>query len=63
MLKSETEQVIRRCMEETNAQFTEEQVQFLAIVLNKICGRIVEEAIASSNSSRRGGSGPGFFAG
>jgi len=62
MLKSETEHMIRRCMEETKAQFTEEQIQFLAIAMNKICQRIVEEALSSSNNNRPGGRS-GFFAG
>lgn len=57
MLKSETEQMIRRCMQETKAEFTEEQVQFLAIAINRICERIVEEAIASSSSNKQGGRG------
>ena len=62
MLKSETEHMLRRCMEETKAEFTEEQIQFLALAMNKICSRIVEEALSSANSNRQGGR-PGFFAG
>lgn len=61
MLKSETEHMIRRCMEETKAEFTEEQIQFLALALNKICQRIVEEAMSSSSSNKPGSRG--FFAG
>lgn len=63
MLKTETEQILRRCMEETKAEFTEEQIQFLAIALNKICGRIVEEALSSFKAGGGGRGGGGFYAG
>lgn len=62
MLRSEAETVLRRCMEESKAQFTEEQVQCLVAAFLKIGGRMVEEALASS--SRGGGQGrrQGYFA-
>ena len=60
MLKSEIERVFRRCVEESKAEFTEAQIQCIVLAMNKICGRIVEEALASY---RPGSSGrPGFFA-
>jgi len=61
MLKSEAERLFRRCMEESNAQFTDEQVQCIVQALLKIGGRMVEEAMSSnrgSGNSRR----PGYFA-
>ncbi len=60
MLKSEMEKVFRRCMEESKAEFTEEQIQCIIMAMNKICGRMVEEALASFG---RGSSGrSGYFA-
>lgn len=60
MLKSEAEKVLRRTIEETKAEFSEEQISCLVTAMMKICGRIVEEALASAKS------GPGgkatFFA-
>lgn len=60
MLKSEAEKIFRRNMEDTNAQFSEEQIQCLVAALMKISGRIVEEAL----SSYKPGSGgrPTYFA-
>ncbi len=58
MLKSETERVLRRCIEETNAEFTEQQIQCLTMAFMKICDRIVEEAI-SNNSANSGNQGRG----
>jgi len=60
MLKSEIDRMLRRCIEETKAEFSEEQIECLVLAMNKICGRIVEEALSSY---RPGTSGrPGFFA-
>lgn len=59
MLKSQAEQMIRRAMEETGAQFTDEQVQALATVIMRIAGRLVEEAVASWRP--KPGSRPTFF--
>lgn len=61
MMKSEAEHFVRRSMEETGAQFTEEQVQALAYMIMKITGRMVEEAVYNIKPARKGG-GPHFFA-
>jgi alkylhydroperoxidase family enzyme len=60
MLKSEAEHIIRSAIEETDAQFTEEQVQALCVIINKIAMRTVEEAFANWRPSS-GGKG-GFYA-
>jgi len=59
MIKSEAETMIKRAMEETGAEFTEQQVQALAQATLKIAGRLVEEAIASWRA--KPGSRPMFF--
>jgi hypothetical protein len=46
MLKSDAEKILRRYMLETNAQFSDEQIQCLAIALLKITEDIVEEALS-----------------
>jgi hypothetical protein len=56
MLKSEAEHFVRRSIEETGAQFTEEQVQALAYMITKIAARMMEEAVASLRTT--GGQGP-----
>ena len=58
MLKSEAEHIIRQAIAETDAQFTEEQIQALCILINKIALRTVEEAFANWRPS---GSGKGGF--
>jgi hypothetical protein len=58
MLKSEAERVIRRAMEETKAEFTEEQIQALCQIITKIASTTVEEAL----SSWKPGGKSGFFA-
>ncbi len=60
MLKSEAERVVRRAMEETGAQFTEEQIAAICFLVTKIASTTVEEALAQW----RPGSGgkPQFFA-
>ncbi|HEY9681933.1 MAG TPA: hypothetical protein V6C97_19410 [Oculatellaceae cyanobacterium] len=60
MLKSEAEHIIRAAIEETDAQFTEEQVQALCVIINKIALRTVEEAFANWRPS--GGGKGGFYA-
>ena len=59
MLKSEAERVVRRAIEETGAEFTEEQIQALCRICTKIAATVVEEAFANF----RPGSGgkPRFF--
>lgn len=58
MLRSETERMLRRCIEETNAQFTEEQIQCLVVAFIKITERMIEEGFAN-NSGSSGSSGRG----
>jgi len=58
MLRSEAEHIIRPAMEDTGAEFTDEQIQALSTTIMKIAGRLVEEAVASW---RRPGSKPTFF--
>jgi len=60
MLKSDAEHIVRRAMEETGAEFTDEQIRAMAIIAMKVAGRLVEEATAAW---RRGapGSKPSFF--
>lgn len=60
MLKSEAERVVRRAIEDTKANFTEEQIQAICQITIKIASTVVEEALASwrpGSSSK-----PHFFA-
>lgn len=57
MLKSETDRVLRRCIEETGAEFTEAQIQALVAAFMKICDRMIEEAFANNSSSGNQGRG------
>ncbi len=57
MLKSEAEKVVRRAIEETGAEFTEEQIKAICAIVTKIASTTVEEAL----SSWRPGKG-GYFA-
>ena len=59
MLKSQAEQIIQRALEETGAHFTDEQIAALSIIVMKIAGRLVEEAVATWKP--RPGSRPTFF--
>lgn len=59
MLKSDAEVIVRRALEDTGAQFTEEQIKALALMTVRIAGRLVEEMAASWRS--RPGSKPAFF--
>ena len=61
MLKSEAEHIIRQSIAETDAQFTEEQIQALCILINKIALRTVEEAFANWRPPSGSGRG-GFYA-
>lgn len=60
MLKSEAERIVRKAMEDHNAQFTDEQVEALCQMFLKITQTTIEEAFANW----RPGSGgrPQFFA-
>jgi hypothetical protein len=46
MLKSETEKIIRRCIEENKAQFTEEQVKCLSQIILEITEEMIAEALS-----------------
>jgi uncharacterized protein YpuA (DUF1002 family) len=59
MLKSEAERVIRRAMEETKAEFTEEQINALCQIMIKIANTTVEEALSTWRPSG-GGGGKGY---
>jgi hypothetical protein len=60
MLKSDAERLVRRSLEENNAQFTDEQITALAEIVMRIAGRIVEEALASYRPGVQG-SRPSYF--
>ena len=60
MLKTEAENAVRRIMEETGAQFTDEQISALVQMIIKICGRMMEEALSSWRPNVPG-SKPNFF--
>jgi hypothetical protein len=62
MLKSEAERVVRRAMEETGAEFTEEQIEALCRMIPKIAATVVEEAFSNQGRGSGGGKG-GFYAG
>jgi hypothetical protein len=57
MLKSEAERVVRRALEETGAQFTEEQIDALSLLVSRIAITTVEEALSQWRPS--GGMGGG----
>lgn len=61
MLKSEAERVVRKAMEDTGAQFTDEQVEALCQMFLKITSTSIEEAFANWRPSGGGGR-PQFFA-
>jgi hypothetical protein len=61
MLKSEAERVIRKAMEECEAEFTEEQIKALSQCMLKITQQSLEEAFAQWKPSGGGGRGQ-FFA-
>lgn len=60
MLKSEAERVIRKAMDECEAEFTEEQIKALSQICLKIASTVVEEAFASWKPGS--GGRPQFFA-
>ncbi len=47
MLKSEADHVIRRALEDHNAEFTEEQIAALSQMILKISNAVVEEFLAT----------------
>lgn len=52
MIKSESERILRRCIEETKAQFSEEQIKCLSLAIMKICEELVEEALPLYKAKR-----------
>jgi hypothetical protein len=61
MYKSEAERVVRRAIEETGAEFTEEQIQAISVITTKVAAAVVEEALSQWRPSS--GSRPQFFSG
>ena len=55
MLKSEVERVVRTVNEETNAEFSEAQIEALSQILLKITSVQIEEAFANNRNSGGGG--------
>ncbi len=60
MLKSEAETMVRRVLEDTKSEMTDEQITTIAQIVVKICGRMIEEALASWRPGTPG-SRPSFF--
>jgi len=60
MMKSEAEGMLRRALEENEAQLTEQQIAALSQAILKICGRVIEEALSSWRPGVPG-SKPSFF--
>ena len=54
MLKSEAEGIFRRSMEETEAEFTEKQVEAISRAIVKIAERMIEEAFSNWRPSGSG---------
>lgn len=46
MYKSDAERMVRRAIEETGAEFTEEQIQAISIITAKVAAAVVEEALS-----------------
>lgn len=61
MYRSEAELVVRRAIEETGAEFTEEQIQAISIITTKVATTIVEEALSQWRPS--GNAKPRFYGG
>jgi len=59
MFKSDAERVIRRTIEETGAEFTDEQIDALCTITTKIASLVVEEAFSNWRPGTAGK--PGFF--
>ncbi len=62
MMKSEAQHFVVRAMEDTGAQFTDEQVQALAQMIIKITARVVEEVTTELRASSKKGKPPHFYA-
>jgi hypothetical protein len=61
MFKTEAEHIIKRALEQTKAEFTDEQIKALSIITIKIAARVVEEAFSSSSSKPGAQGKPNFF--
>jgi hypothetical protein len=61
MYKSDAEGLIRRVMEETKAQFSEEQIEALSIITTRVAAAVVEEALSQWRPAS--GSRPNYTAG
>jgi hypothetical protein len=59
MYRSEAELVIRRAIEETGAEFTEEQIQAISVITTKVAAAVVEEALSQWRPSS--GSKPRYY--
>jgi hypothetical protein len=46
MLKSESERILRRCIEETKATFSEEQIKCIALAIIEITDQMIQEALS-----------------
>jgi hypothetical protein len=55
MLKSEVERVVRTVNEETNAEFSEAQIEALSQMILKITSVQIEEGFANNRGSGGGG--------
>lgn len=54
MLKSEVERVVRTVIEETKAEFTEEQIEALSQMLLRVTATQIEEGFANNRGSGGG---------
>jgi hypothetical protein len=52
MLKSESERILRRCMEENKAEFSEEQIKCLTQAILEIVDQMIQEALSLYKSRR-----------
>lgn len=62
MLRSESEHILRRALEEAEAELTEEQIKALSDAMLKVAARVMEEAAANFRSGRPGGGSQGYYA-
>jgi hypothetical protein len=58
MLKSEATRVIKNIVEETGAQFTDEQIEAITQMFLRITQTTVDESLANFRPSSSGGRGP-----
>ena len=60
MLKTDAEHILRRLIDETDAQFSEEQINCLVRFVKKFTERTIEEALNTYTPGKLG-SRPSFF--